>query len=183
MDFIEGDSLEEAWQSMDSEQKHSIAEQLGQIITTMRKVPSNGCKIGSFDGTARDCRQFSDYFGGPFEDVCDFNEFTLDFLRGTPLAIRKTLVEAFERSSQSRTRVVLSHGDLVPRNIIVKEGRVQALLDWEYAGWYPEYWEYVKFFDRPTDCKDWKDYAEVIFDTSYPAELLTFQALARWQRP
>lgn len=181
MDFSDGECLEEAWQSMDSEQEHSIAEQLRRIIATMRKAPSDERKIGSFGGPARDCRQFSDYLGGPFENVSDFNEFNLDLLRGTPLAIRKTLAEALS-SSQSR-RIVLTHGDLVPRNISVKEGRVQALLDWEYAGFYPEHWEYMKFFDRPTDCKDWKDYAEVIFDTSYPTELLTFQALAHWQKP
>ena len=180
IDFIDGECLEEAWQSMDLEQKQSIAVQVRQIVTTMRQAGSESRKIGSFEGPVRDCRQFSDYWGGPFESVSEFNLFTLDLLRGTPLTIRKTLAEAF---SSCQSRIVLTHGDLTPRNIIVKEGRVQALLDWEYAGWYPEYWEYVKFFDRPTDCKDWKDYAEVMFDAPYPTELLTFQALARWQKP
>lgn len=161
-----------------AEAQHRRADRT-YIITAVRQASSHERKIGGFDGPARDCRQFSDYFGGPFEDESDFNEFTLDFLRGTPLAVQKPLTEAFSNQS----RVLLTHGDLSPRNIIVKEGRVQALLDWEFAGWYPEYWEYVKLFDRPTDCKDWKDYAEVNFDTSYPKELLTFQALARWQKP
>jgi len=70
----------------------------------------------------------------------------------------------------------------VARNIIVQGDHVQALLDWEFAGWYPEYWEYVKFFNQPTDCIDWKDHAEFIFDVQYPRELVTFQALAPWQR-
>jgi hypothetical protein len=181
MDFIDGECLEEAWRSMDLEQKQSIAVQVRQIVTTMRQAgsESESRKIGGFEGPVRDCRQFSDYWGGPFKSVSKFNLFTLDLLRGTPLTIRKTLAEAFG----SQSRIVLTHGDLTPRNIIVKAGRVQALLDWEYAGWYPEYWVYVKFFDRPKDCKDWKDYAEVIFDTPYPTELLTFQALARWQKP
>jgi RIO-like serine/threonine protein kinase len=184
MDFIDGECLEEAWQSMASEQKQSIAVQVRQIVTTMRQAESDSrSKIGSFGGPARDCRQFSDYCGGPFESVSEFNLFTLDLLRGTPLAIRKTLADALAACSSGDGRIVLTHGDLTPRNIIVKEGRIQALLDWEYACWYPEYWEYVKFFERPTDCRDWKDYAEVISDTAYPRELLTFQALARWQRP
>jgi aminoglycoside phosphotransferase (APT) family kinase protein len=51
-------------------------------------------------------------------------------------------------------RLVMTHGDLHPRNIMVKwegdenEGdgygrekkiRVTALVDWELSGWYPEY--------------------------------------------
>ena len=179
MDFIDGECLEEAWLLMDLEQKQSVAEQIKDFITTMRQAASDQRSIGAFDGPARDCRQFSDHSGGPFTNEAEFNAFVLDFLRGTPSMIRSTLADAFNTNS----RIVLTHGDLTPRNIIVKGNRVQALLDWEYAGWYPEYWEYVKFFDRPTACKDWKEYAEIIFDTWYPKELLTYQALARWQKP
>lgn len=179
MDFVDGECLEEAWLSMDAEQKRSVAEQIGHIVTTMRQAAPDQRSIGAFGGPARDCRQISDYSGGPFANEAEFNIFVLDLLRGTPSMIRSTLVEALNVNSQ----IVFTHGDLTPRNIIVKGDRVQALLDWEYAGWYPEYWEYVKFFDRPTDCKDWKEYAEIIFGTQYPKQLLTFQALARWQKP
>jgi len=180
MEFVDGECLEESWPSMNSEQKTCIASQLRDILTVMRSAPLDQCKIGGFDGPVRDCRVFSDYVGGPFGSKAEFNGFVLDFLRGTPVPIRKTLTGALGSSDH---RVVFTHGDLAPRNIVVKDGCVQALLDWEYAGWYPEYWEYVKFFDRPTGCKDWKHYAEVMFDTPYPAESLTFQALVRWQRP
>ncbi|KAL2192921.1 hypothetical protein P885DRAFT_64534 [Corynascus similis CBS 632.67] len=37
-----------------------------------------------------------------------------------------------------------TNGDVAPRNILVdKDGRILALLDWENAGWYPDYWEYA----------------------------------------
>ena len=42
------------------------------------------------------------------------------------------------------SRVVLTHGDLVPGLIPVPEGRVVAIVDWETAGFYPEYWGYAK---------------------------------------
>ncbi|KAK3045742.1 hypothetical protein LTR09_012720 [Extremus antarcticus] len=179
MDFVDGECLEEAWLSMNSEQKRSVAKQIGHIVTTMRQAASDQRRIGAFGGPARDCRQISDYSGGPFTNEAEFNTFVLDLLRRTPSLIRSTLAQALNVDSQ----IVLTHGDLTPRNIIVKGDHVQALLDWEYAGWYPEYWEYIKFFDRPTDCKDWKEYAEIIFGTQYPKQLLTFQALARWQKP
>ncbi|KXT00473.1 hypothetical protein AC578_1914 [Pseudocercospora eumusae] len=181
MEFVDGECLEEAWMAMNAEQKKDVARQLRHIVADMRRAQARDRpRIGAFSGPVRDCRQFSDYVGGPFDCEAEFNTaFVLDFLAGTPSLIRSAVADALSTDS----RIVFTHGDLTPRNIIVKEGRVQALLDWEYAGWYPEYWEYVKFFERPTDCKDWKEYAEVIFETKYPKDLLTFQALARWQKP
>ncbi|MGG6498963.1 UNVERIFIED_CONTAM: phosphotransferase, partial [Bacteroidetes bacterium 56_B9] len=40
--------------------------------------------------------------------------------------------------------IVLTHSDFHPRNIIVRDDKVVAILDWELAGFYPAYWEYVK---------------------------------------
>ncbi|OQE06026.1 hypothetical protein PENVUL_c020G06264 [Penicillium vulpinum] len=45
--------------------------------------------------------------------------------------------------------------DIAPRNIIVDEqNNVTGILDWEYAGWYPEYWEYAQIM-RPAFWGDW----------------------------
>ena len=179
MDFVDGECLEEAWPSMDEDQKKSIAEQLKHIINIMRQTKPDQLEIGALGGPARDLRQFTDYYGGPFSSETEFNEFVLDFLPTTPLPIRAAISSYFD----NQNKITFTHGDLTPRNIIVKDGNIQALLDWEYSGWYPEYWEYVKFFDRPTSCRDWKDYATIIFEKQYPRQLLTFQALARCQRP
>jgi aminoglycoside phosphotransferase (APT) family kinase protein len=42
--------------------------------------------------------------------------------------------------------IVLTHADFRPANIIVKDGHVTGIIDWEMAGWYPEHWEFVKAF-------------------------------------
>ena len=33
---------------------------------------------------------------------------------------------------------------MVPRNIIIKDGHLSGIVDWEMAGWYPAYWEFVR---------------------------------------
>ena len=38
---------------------------------------------------------------------------------------------------------MLIHGDLTPRNIIVKDGRITGIVDWERSGFFPEYAEYA----------------------------------------
>ncbi|KAJ5106539.1 Major facilitator superfamily domain general substrate transporter [Penicillium angulare] len=32
------------------------------------------------------------------------------------------------------------------RHIIVRNGSIAAIIDWELSGWYPEYWEFAKAF-------------------------------------
>jgi thiamine kinase-like enzyme len=38
---------------------------------------------------------------------------------------------------------VFTHGDLNPFNILVRDDRVVGIVDWEFSGWYPDYWEYT----------------------------------------
>ncbi len=56
-----------------------------------------------------------------------------------------------------RSKVSVStHGDIAPRNILVDEsGRITGIIDWELAGWYPEYWEYANIM-KPTRDRDWQ---------------------------
>lgn len=62
-------------------------------------------------------------------------------------------------------RTVFTHGDLQPKNIMVE--RVDAagpsfkitLVDWEMAGWYPEFWE---FCNATVCCRFKPDWLELI---------------------
>jgi len=40
----------------------------------------------------------------------------------------------------------MTHGDLSFRNIIVQGEKLTGIVDWETAGWYPDYWEYASTF-------------------------------------
>lgn len=39
--------------------------------------------------------------------------------------------------------IVFTHGNLNPRNILAENGRIRGIVDWENAGWFPEYWGYA----------------------------------------
>jgi aminoglycoside phosphotransferase (APT) family kinase protein len=68
--------------------------------------------------------------------------------------------------------IVLTHGDMAPINIMVQGSKVVAILDWELAGVYPEYCEYVKALYRPDWESDWiKDRAVNKILEPYPEEL------------
>lgn len=181
MDYVPGKRLDSVWPTMTDEEKDSICQQLRQILTTMRSiVPPEKAHIGSCSGgIARDCRSYSVYEGGPFPDETSFNSFILDLVATVPGPIRTAL----RQQLGSNHRIVFSHGDIAQHNILVQDNQITGLLDWEYAGWYPEYWDYVKFFERPCKHRDWKDRADQIFPQAYPSELASCQGIARWQRP
>lgn len=72
---------------------------------------------------------------GPFSDHAAFTNHLVTH--------RPPASEEVQRTGHA---VVLTHGDLALRNIVVNgKGRLVGLVDWEHAGWYPEYWEHTTF--------------------------------------
>ncbi|KAK0443709.1 uncharacterized protein EV420DRAFT_1340663 [Desarmillaria tabescens] len=52
---------------------------------------------------------------------------------------------ALMKRQSTRHRICFTHGDITPHNILVDEQlRPTGLIDWECAGWMPEYWEYTR---------------------------------------
>ena len=48
-----------------------------------------------------------------------------------------------------RYQLRFTHEDLGMHNILVEGGKITAIIDWEYAGWYPEYWDLLSCFVQP----------------------------------
>ena len=112
-------------------------------------------------------------------DEQSFNDFVMDIPKSCPKAIREVL----RARLLCNHRVVLTHGDLSPRNIMLQDNKITGLLDWEVAGWFPEYWEYITFFQRPCQHNDWYDYASDIFSQPYTEDLINYQGISHWLRP
>ncbi|KAF1916198.1 kinase-like domain-containing protein [Ampelomyces quisqualis] len=179
MDFIEGQTLESVWPTLSVEEKRDICRQLRTILDTMRKAEWPATLIGSCDGgPVLDARLYGIKTGGPFSNEEDLNNFILDIHDMTPQPMRDTLV----KHQRKDHRIVFTHGDLHQDNIMVKDGKITGLIDWELAGWYPEYWDYVKFSCSSGAHRDWMDYAKDIFSQTYEEELLFHLALSRFQR-
>jgi len=68
-------------------------------------------------------------------------------------------------------KIVFTHADLNMRNILVKDGRISGIVDWENAGWFPEYWEYTKCHFGVRLSTRWLEMIEAVFENKYEAEL------------
>jgi aminoglycoside phosphotransferase len=76
-------------------------------------------------------------------------------------------------------RIVFTHGDLKANNILVDDkGHLSGFIDWESAGWHPEYWE----FATPMRLRRsiwWYHVASMLGGDQYPAELECDDAMHR----
>lgn len=73
-----------------------------------------------------------------------------------------------------------THGDLAPRNVLVRDGKIAAIIDWDSAGWRPEYWEVTK--ERYSDLgtpEEWHQALRRGAGQSYELELAVERHLYR----
>ncbi|KAM3490108.1 hypothetical protein MY3957_006583 [Beauveria namnaoensis] len=152
MEYIPGETLETAWSRLSLDEKHNLALELHGYFDELRKVPAPG------------------YFGCFGNPPCEDSVFwTLpcdDAAQNAPLSrssrteheFNRGLVEVYLENEGSEEiaeiyecmfsevlknhRAVLTHADLQKNNIILKEDKSLVVIDWEAAGWWPEYWEY-----------------------------------------
>ena len=145
MEYIDGQPLDQAWDACTKAQRDNIVRQLRGYMAELRRVTGNF--IGSVDRSIcndqifANCR--SEY--GPYPDEDAFRQGMAKSLRTCDGDSTWTeVVIGFVNAMPKGRGIVLTHGDLVPRNILVRDGNVVAIVDWEMAGFYPEYWEYAK---------------------------------------
>lgn len=152
MEYVEGDVLRDVWDTMPSIQQQGIMSQLRDYLQELRLI--KGTIIGSVGGSSckdqlfeRDQRIY-----GPYENETMFNEGIIDAIKAISQDVFIDMVADMVRA-MPKHEIVLTHSDITPRNIIVRDGKIVAILDWELGGFYPEYWEYVKALYMP----DWDD--------------------------
>ena len=77
-----------------------------------------------------------------------------------------------------------THSDIQKKNIFVRKVETNGfhnfeitLIDWEYAGWYPEYWEYFSVFSEFKWEYHWVRLIDCAID-SWPAETATMDMMS-----
>lgn len=168
MDYIPGTLLDEAWETLSSEQKDSIVEQLQGYFAQVRNL--KGTYIGGADNQIAIAGDIFLFEGGPFESERLFNQWLLNDLRPET---RSSIKYYAEHAMTDGHEIIFTHGDVRRRNILVDEnGQITALLGWELAGWYPEYWESVRASFCCDPSREWHECLARIFPPKYVREYL-----------
>lgn len=172
--YIPGMDLQEAWLGgfLSKDQKRDIISEVMGFISQLRKLQ---CPREDMVGSASLEACLDHRIGpspcGPFSDHAEFHSFlrrNMD-LETSAKVLSPEVVDCHSRRQyQSR----FAHADLRPRNIIVDvdKGKVTGIIDWEFGGWYPEYWEYTKAHFRQTELPDWYEGLDLAMER-YDGEL------------
>ncbi|RDB19914.1 hypothetical protein Hypma_012967 [Hypsizygus marmoreus] len=143
MKRVDGDLLQFAWHDLTPEDQTDIIRQLRTIVQSLRALqPPEPPSVSSLgNGPCRDSRVAGIRLFGPFPSVAKFNDFLID---AAEIYMDPDALPGIRAQMSDTSRIVCTHGDLAPRNIFVKGGKIVAIIDWEESGWFPEHWEYVK---------------------------------------
>ncbi|KAK3314435.1 hypothetical protein B0H66DRAFT_583440 [Apodospora peruviana] len=159
--FVSGLDLEKVWPRLNDGQKRSISTQLDKLLIDLRSLPyPPNTPLGGLDGLGcKDGRRGVRISPKPILDLKQFQDF---IFTGSKTASQ--MYTRFLRSLMpaSPAKVVFTHGDIRPENIILRQDEegswtVVSIVDWESSGFYPEYWECVKMTNNLSfiDKDDW----------------------------
>ncbi|KAJ6123897.1 hypothetical protein N7471_011214 [Penicillium samsonianum] len=158
MTIISGITLEQKWDNLDDKAKESICLQLWDLISKIRKIARPQELEGPYqcaaDGSLSRDAMLEDLQepARPISSDSDLRSRIYErYLYHGGSRYENQLLDMLPHSESS----VFTHADIAPRNILVDEqNNVTGVLDWEWAGWYPEYWEYAQIM-RPAFWGDW----------------------------
>lgn len=156
-------TLGEVWHTLGSDQKTSIRDQLNAILINIRSLPYvDGHPLGGVAGEGcKDVRRHLRRSDEPIKTPAEFENFLFSSSHSGGLVFVE-LLRQLSPYLPSPTNIVFTHGDLRPDNITVEmvdHGQcvITGLLDWEYSGFYPEYYEAVRCTNclTPYEDNDW----------------------------
>ncbi|PLB48405.1 hypothetical protein P170DRAFT_360632, partial [Aspergillus steynii IBT 23096] len=149
IEYVRGQTLEQAWDIMEPSERVTICHELRTIykhLCRLQQDPSDTFVGNISRGPLYDRALHENFMheAGPFTTVKDFhNWFT--FLHRRPMADPYSVpIEPFRHELPDSCAIKFTHGDLHRSNIIVtsqRPYRTLAIIDWEQSGWLPAYWE------------------------------------------
>lgn len=145
MQRLKGRSLAYSWPSLDESSKAKILAQLHTYMAELRslKPKDPGCISSVSGGPFTDTRLPSCDQHGPFSSVREFHKYLRNGIEGNELDVLPEVQDLIKLHETTNNIVCFTHSDLNPLNILVHNGRITGIVDWEFAGWMPLYWEYA----------------------------------------
>jgi len=196
MQYVAGQSLESIWSSLQAKERASILTELRNIFREIRLLPR---PIPLFYGNV--CYGPLSYFlfwtpepqksiNGPFTTEKDFCSGLVERLRQVQTGNNRhpARVDWFQKHLHSLLTShppTFTHGDMQKKNIIVTRTRTGdgdesnfklTLIDWEDAGWYPDYFEYFSCYTSFLWDDNWPQMVESFLDP-YPVEALVLMSI------
>ncbi|KAJ6618692.1 hypothetical protein B0H10DRAFT_2217429 [Mycena sp. CBHHK59/15] len=112
------------------EGQYAVIKDLQNAVAQLQSIPSlSSPSVCSFSGAAFLSFRISESFIGPFPDVHYFHQHLFSILHAkSDIPALRVLAQ---KSHNKTHRLCFTHGDLNPTNILILNGRVSGIVDWE----------------------------------------------------
>ncbi|KAF9730212.1 hypothetical protein PMIN04_012255 [Paraphaeosphaeria minitans] len=138
---VPGDVLGAIWTSLPTAEKENIAKQTADCLLQLRNLRSSRMQsLG--EQPLYSAFLFLNGFGRPHGPLCSDDELWAEFsiiLKNLPEKVRLRLRERMPSAGP----YTFTHGDLNIGNIVVQDGNLSGILDWESSGYFPVWWEFT----------------------------------------
>ncbi|CEJ53688.1 Putative Function: aphA-6 of A. baumannii phosphorylates [Penicillium brasilianum] len=140
---IPGEPLSEAWPKLSADEKDRIAKQTAEYLQQLRALQSD--KIQSLGGHPFFSNLlFKDKDSEtPHGPLASDDDLWNDMEHGLQETIPEATRIRLRHCMPSATPYTFTHGDLTNVNIIVENGSLAGIIDWEMSGYFLVWWEYV----------------------------------------
>jgi len=180
MHLVPGTMLLDTWTCLDRDRKTTIAKTLQVCFDQPRQLSHPGY-FGNIDGGPPLDDMFSATQGADeIKTSCEIESELIDcIMRIYSLGSGECMAHKTRYYQHVLTTVLRGYGspvfiysDLQRENVMVQPDGLLAILDWEFASWYPTYWEY----STATYCNsgwddDWHECVRMVLD-EYPTKSL-----------
>ncbi|KAJ5420905.1 hypothetical protein N7465_003424 [Penicillium sp. CMV-2018d] len=141
MTAVSGQTLDVVFHRLSYSERKQLSKDLKNVLSQLRSIPNQtSYRFGDSHGGPLFDYRFPSGICGPFHQISEFNSFLVH------KHVRNETRDNIATVHARQYRSVFTHADLNPRNIIIDRGRLSGIVDWECAGFYPEYWEFTRLF-------------------------------------
>ncbi|OSX61560.1 hypothetical protein POSPLADRAFT_1040112 [Postia placenta MAD-698-R-SB12] len=166
--------------SLSPDQLQVLEDTLRDWFEQLRALePPDADAVCGFGGNGiKSYRIRHDRYVGPFASQQEFHEM---LVKGYEATYGKLVAPSHSKPH----RICFTHGDISPHNILLDEDmKPVGLVDWECAGWMPEYWDYTyALYMRYPVYMEWVDLFTRIFPqyrVEFEAECKLWEVAAPW---
>ncbi|KAI0795832.1 kinase-like domain-containing protein [Abortiporus biennis] len=141
MEYIKGKTLDTCWSNLSFLRKLSIIWTIRGYISQLRQLRRS--IPGTLDGSTCKGGFFASHGAGPFFSYTDMIRWLNLKLAMSSRFFGRPKSPADARPFNASSPLVFTHQDLCLRNIMIGDDATIYILDWEWAGFYPEWFEYA----------------------------------------
>ncbi|KAF3934903.1 hypothetical protein ABW19_dt0205547 [Dactylella cylindrospora] len=169
MSKLEGERFGPVYTKLSEEARSVAVDEMKRYLSAIRSWKSPwGDRICSVTGSFIRSPRVPLGKAGPSENEEEFFKSMYYAISTRDDPEFEALVGPVEEFHRVKHNIVFTHGDFEHHNILVNErGNITGFIDWESAGWYPDYWEFTTALRNHRIFEIWVDFVYKVGGDQY----------------